>query len=169
MTKLLLTVSLLLTSLACDGSGDLTSEADASPDSLTQVRADGGADLLPTVKIDTLSVVRPTACPTPIPPKKGYIFTEGKVTCSPSYLIAYPGLTCEQIMTQVGECCVSIYGKSNTDSSLYDLASWKMVDGRQVSEPSSESSGICSAMVARLYGETAVCSVEGRFMGWTCL
>lgn len=176
MTKLLLTVSLLLTVLACDGSGDFTSEADASPDSLTQVRADGGADLLPGTKTDTLPVVktdtqvaRATSCPSTIPPKKGYIFTEGSVKCDPSYLIDHPGLTCEQIMTTAADCCVSVYGKSSKDPTLYDLATWTTVDGRSVSSPSTDSLGICVASVARLYGETAVCTTTGKFLGWTCL
>lgn len=171
MTKLLLTVSLLLTALACDGSGDLTSEADASPDSLTQVRADGGViqntDVL-VVKPDTIAT-RPTSCPAPTTPKVGYIFTTGKVVCDATYLKEHPGYTCEEFLESGSICCVSVYGKSPSDPTLYDLATWKMLDGRQVSSSTMESTAICSPLVARLPGETAVCSTEGKFIGWTCL
>jgi hypothetical protein len=145
---------------------------DAMPDTLPAVKT----DTLPAVKTDTLPAVktdaqveRATSCPTLLPPKKGYIFTEGSVRCDPEHFILYPGLTCEQIMTTVPTCCVSVYGKSLSDSSLYDLASWTFVKvGSWVSSRTTDSLLMCADKIATRNGDTAVCTTSGKFLGWAC-
>jgi hypothetical protein len=144
---------------------------DALPDTLLAVKT----DTLPAVKTDTLPAVktdaqveRATSCPTLFPPKKGYIFTEGSVKCDPAHFILHPGLTCEQIMTTVTTCCVSVYGKSEKDSSLYDLASLTRVNGSWVASRTTDSLLICAGLLASRPWDTAVCTTSGKFLGWAC-
>jgi hypothetical protein len=193
MTKLLLTVSLLLTALACDGSGDPTLEADASPDSLTQVRADGGVDLLPATKPDTLPVVktdtlpevktdaqgtRATSCPTPygIAPKKGYVFTKGTVGCDDPYFTTHvPNRTCTEILSgspipEMGDapCCVpTTRGLEIVNPS--DLLEVSMMKGSGSVWTRTDHGGpACYPQATPFIGQYAICSMDGKFLGWTC-
>jgi hypothetical protein len=185
MTKLLLTVSLLLTALACDGSGGPTSEADASPDSLTQVRADGGADLLPATKTDTLPVVkndaqgtRATSCPTPggIAPKKGYVFTKGVVGCDDPYFATYaPKRTCAEFLSgspipEMGDapCCVPTNrGLEIVNPS--DLLEVSLMEGAGSVWTKTDHGGpACYPQASPYIGQYAICSMDGKFLGWTC-
>jgi hypothetical protein len=169
MSKLLLLAVLVFTALACDSGDEPTVAGDASPDSLPFVRPDGGADSLPGTRLDTgrsdslvvksdLGGSVATSCPATI---QGVLVTKGvtytvlpttmvaTVSCAdPGYArIIPPGVTCEQLLqgyrTVDGDACCIAYGNNVPDFTPYC--------GR--------TSNI---------GKLALCSADGKFIGWNC-